>query len=70
MFIEVYLSIGILIAIVQLFILFSDDFDEYYNKHFSGGHPITTTNKITSTLSTVFFWPVYIFILLTVKRGE
>lgn len=68
--IEVYLAIGIVVAIFLMIGLFSDDFDEMFEV-VSDGMVLSTTWKVLITFITVLIWPYTLYRMLNLfKEGD
>ena len=68
--IEVYLAIGIVVAIFLMIGLFSDDFDEMFEV-VSDGMVLSTTWKVLITFVTVLIWPYTLYRMLNLlKEGD
>jgi hypothetical protein len=57
---ELYLTVGIIFAIVATLLVFRKDFDEYGVKHF--GHPMPLIYKLSWIFLNIPFWPVMLWL--------
>lgn len=68
--VEIYLAIGIVVAIFLMIGLFSDDFDEMF-EIVSDGMVLSTTWKVFITFVTVLIWPYTLFrFAMLIKQGD
>lgn len=68
--IEIYLAIGIVVAIFLMIGLFSDDFDEAFEV-VSNGMVLSTTWKVFITFVTVLIWPYTLYRMFNLlKEGD
>lgn len=68
--IEIYLAIGIVVAIFLMIGLSSDDFDEAFEV-VSNGMVLSTTWKVFITFVTVLIWPYTLYRMFNLlKEGD
>lgn len=68
--IEIYLAIGIVVAIFLMLGLFSDDFDEAF-EIVSDGMVLSTTWKVFITFVTILIWPYTLYRMFNLlKEGD
>lgn len=68
--VEIYLAIGIVVAIFLMIGLFSDDFDEMF-EIVSDGMVLSTTWKVLITFVTVLIWPYTLYRMFNLlKEGD